>query len=89
MPDNHTHEWIPGGGYDDCFWWCSCGKEIEGDDITRRLNATERLSGAEATELRDVAFGVALLDGEASKKSLRAIKAAEAYVTALEESTTT
>ena len=39
----HVHEWIPGGGYDDCFWWCSCGKDIVGDDITRRLNATERL----------------------------------------------
>ena len=44
----HVHEWLPGGEYDDCFWWCLCGKEMEGDDITRRLNATEGLNADQA-----------------------------------------
>ena len=44
MKSKHVHEWKPAGGYDDCEWACACGEELDGDDITRRLNATERLS---------------------------------------------
>jgi cellobiose-specific phosphotransferase system component IIA len=42
------------------------------------------LSAEDATELRNVSFAVALLDGEASEKAVHAIKAAEAYAAALE-----
>ena len=89
----HIHEWsleqeiipsdlpIPVARY---FAFCGCGEEIDYDEILRRLNATSRLSAEDVTELRNVAFGVALYDGEASKEILHAIKAAEAYAAALE-----
>jgi len=44
----HIHEWMPGDTYDDCFWACRCGKKLEGSAITRRLNATEKLSAEDA-----------------------------------------
>ena len=83
----HVHEWIPGGGYDDCFWWCSCGKEMEGDDITRRLNATERL-GAQDARVLGAQIG-AMQEWAGNTRLIQVKDSAFAYAAALEDSPTT
>jgi hypothetical protein len=79
---DHVHEWHL--AWDFAAWCNKCPETIDYPEIERRLNATERLSAEDATELRNVSFAVALLDGEASEKAVHAIKAAEAYAAALE-----
>ena len=83
---DHVHEWrAETFAFEGTDLRCRiCDDVLDDRELERRLNATERLSAEEATELRDVSFAVALLDGEASEKALRAIKAAEAYAAVLE-----
>lgn len=78
----HVHEWRPSGSYDDCEWDCECGKILEGEEITRRLNAVERLSAEDAT-IAAVEVKLRLPNRDGGRLQL----ALDAYASALKEKT--
>ena len=51
----HRHVYAPCTDVDDCYWRCECGAELEGDEVTKRLNAVECLTAEDARLLHETA----------------------------------